>query len=460
MKVLIVDDKAEDRYLLEVLLKGAGYEVASTTNGVEALAQMRLHGFDMVVTDALMPVMDGFQLCMTMKQDERLRRIPLVFYTGAYIDRQDDELALAMGAHRFIRKPLPPDQLLRILKEVLADVCEGKGTSGTGLRQTNESLLQRYNDRVVRKLEQKMQELEREILVRREAEKELQTAHAELELRVQERTADLCAANQLLEEKISTIGVLYEHIVQSREAKLIADHTAMVAHELRQPLAIIGGFARRLERKCSYLDADDNREYRESLEILVKEVERLEDILTDLVDYVKPRTVRVRRVNPSDIIEYVLRINSGIIEAKNLRIDLDLSPDIGDIFLDPNRFEQVIRNLITNAIEASLVDGIIRIATMLSAPAEAAKVIGDFRSEVYFQMNVHNSGNPIPPEEIERIFNPFFTTKNKGIGLGLTLSKKIVEDHGGSLSVQSDEEGTLFTVWLPVNEASDESKTT
>ncbi len=453
MKILVVDDKEEDRYLLECLLKGAEYQVACAKNGVEALEKLRLQRFDMIITDALMPVMDGFQLCMKVKQDERLRFIPLVFYTGAYTDEKDDELALTMGARRFIHKPLSPHELLKILIEVLEEVRNGE----TGLegepRETKESLLQRYNERVVNKLEQKMRELENEVAVRKKTEEELQIAHAELELRVQERTAELLAANQLLGEKIRTIDVLYEHIVQSREAKLIAEHTAMVAHELRQPLAIIGGFARRLEKKvCSDPAMDDSGEYREALGILMKEVKRLESVLGELIDYARPREVKVLRVNPNDIIEYVLRISKGTIEAKNLCIDLDLSPNLGEIPLDPNRFEHVIRNLVANAFEASESEGTITVATALSTPSDAARIMGNLRSETYFQIKVQNSGAPIPPEELDRIFNPFFTTKTNGIGLGLTLSKKIVEDHGGSLSVQSDEAGTLFTVWLPLSQ--------
>ncbi len=203
IRVLIVDDKEEARYLLETLLKGAGHETASARNGAEALATLRIQRFDMIITDALMPVMDGFQLCMKVKQDERLRSIPLVFYTGAYTDDKDDELAMTMGAHRFIHKPLPPDELLEILGEVLAEVREGKSGLVREFRETKESLLQRYDERVVNKLEHKMQELEREITVRKETEEALQLAHAELESRVKKRTSELSRANEQLREEIS-----------------------------------------------------------------------------------------------------------------------------------------------------------------------------------------------------------------------------------------------------------------
>ncbi len=180
IRVLIVDDNEEARYLLATLLKGVGHEVASAWNGAEALATLRIQTFDMIITDALMPVMDGFQLCMKVKQDERLRSIPLVFYTGAYIDEKDEELALTMGAHRFIHKPQSPDEILKILTEVLAEVRDGKTGLGRESRETQESLLQRYNERVVNKLEQKMQDLQKEIAERKRVEEALQDSEEKL----------------------------------------------------------------------------------------------------------------------------------------------------------------------------------------------------------------------------------------------------------------------------------------
>ncbi|MGO8879883.1 MAG: ATP-binding protein, partial [Desulfomonilaceae bacterium] len=78
--------------------------------------------------------------------------------------------------------------------------------------------------------------------------------------------------------------------------------------------------------------------------------------------------------------------------------------------------------------------------------------IGALDSAIFFEMKIRNNGPVIPPETLQNVFNPFFTTKEHGTGLGLTVSKKIVEDHGGSISVKSDEDGTAFTIWLPLKE--------
>jgi len=119
--------------------------------------------------------------------------------------------------------------------------------------------------------------------------------------------------------------------------------------------------------------------------------------------------------------------------------------------LDPDRFQHVVRNLLANAIDASPPGDAIRVATSVTKPSEMARETGGLEAEVYFELKIHNHGKEIPSDELEEIFNPFFTTKVSGTGLGLTLVRKIVKEHNGSISVTSDKGGTLFTVWLPMS---------
>lgn len=183
IRVLIVDDKEEARYLLETLLKGVGNEVASAGNGAEALDRLRAQDFDIIITDILMPVMDGFQLCLHVKQDDRLRGIPLVFYTATYVDENDEDLAMMMGAHGFIRKPEEPKEFIKKIGEIVTEVREGRLHPKKQLLERHEVLLQLYNTRVVNKLHQKMRDLEKEIVQRKKIEEELKYSERLLAIR-------------------------------------------------------------------------------------------------------------------------------------------------------------------------------------------------------------------------------------------------------------------------------------
>jgi len=93
------------------------------------------------------------------------------------------------------------------------------------------------------------------------------------------------------------------------------------------------------------------------------------------------------------------------------------------------------------------------IDTGIFVPSDKTQQTGELAAEEYFEMRIRNGGRIIPSEELQKFFDPFYTTKEYGVGIGLTLCKKIVEEHNGSISVRSDEEGTIFTVWFPLRPA-------
>ena len=159
--VLIVDDNADNLYFLEVLLKSNGFEVRTASNGDEALQTARNTPPDLIVSDILMPVMDGYVLCHEWRADERLKRIPFIFYTATFTEQKDIKLALSLGADRCIIKPQEPDALMEIIHDVLAAFGGSEQKSPTDISKTEEELLKEYNDTLFRKLEKKMEDLRR-----------------------------------------------------------------------------------------------------------------------------------------------------------------------------------------------------------------------------------------------------------------------------------------------------------
>ena len=179
-RILIVDDNQENRYLLETLFKGHDYEVISSNNGAEALEKARQIPPDVIVTDILMPVMDGYALCREWKADPVLRHIPFIFYTATYTDSKDETFALSLGAERFIIKPADPEVLEQIVREVLDQSIVRSPEEAPEERQQEKTFLKDYNEVLFRKLQQKMFDLEQvnhsmalEIAERKRAEEAL-----------------------------------------------------------------------------------------------------------------------------------------------------------------------------------------------------------------------------------------------------------------------------------------------
>ncbi|MBI4776940.1 MAG: PAS domain S-box protein [Deltaproteobacteria bacterium] len=172
MNVLIVDDNAANRSLLKALFEPLGHSVLSTTNGEKALEAMRREKIDLIISDILMPVMDGFRLCMESKRDEKFKRIPFIFYTATYTDKEDEEFALSLGADRFIRKPMDPEAFLGIISEVTQQAREGSFKPKEMALNEKESL-KGYSHRLAKKLDKKVKELQKELAKRIEAEERL-----------------------------------------------------------------------------------------------------------------------------------------------------------------------------------------------------------------------------------------------------------------------------------------------
>ncbi len=158
--ILIVDDIAENLYFLEVLLKGNGFDVRTASNGAKALESARNIAPDLIISDILMPVMDGYVLCRECKADKRLKQIPFIFYTATFVEKKDEALALSLGADRFVIKPQEPEALMAIIHEVLSSSRSGEVQSSAEESLDERTLLMDYSEALFRKLEKKMAELD------------------------------------------------------------------------------------------------------------------------------------------------------------------------------------------------------------------------------------------------------------------------------------------------------------
>ena len=225
------------------------------------------------------------------------------------------------------------------------------------------------------------------------------------------------------------------------------------SHELRQPLAIVGGFARRLRKLVEGGQPVDLEKQTQYLGIIVSEITRLEKILdTAPIDFTRRTNIVKKRVDPNELIDYIVRITEQRINEKQIVLSINLGHETGEVPVDPGRFQQLLLNLLSNAIDASPVGETIELETGVSIPSDKAAKSGELQFPGFFEVKIRNKGPVIPAEALQNVFNPFFTTKQHGTGLGLTVAKKIVEDHSRSISVKSDVNGTIFTIWLPLVE--------
>ena len=179
MKILIVEDNSDSRTLLAKQLRSYGHEVTAAANGAEALQQALKETPDMLVTDILMPEMDGYRLCHEWKQNDRLKDIPVVFYTATYTSDEDERFALSLGGS-YICKPTEPAVLVDKLAEIFEKARTGASAPSETVPLAPSLFLTEYNKRVVAKLEDKMAQLEREITERKRAQEQLGDAFIDL----------------------------------------------------------------------------------------------------------------------------------------------------------------------------------------------------------------------------------------------------------------------------------------
>ena len=206
-RILITEDRSDDRLLLRKIVESMGYDVLEAVDGQEGLEMARIHKPDLIISDGLMPKMDGFCFLRNIAKDKELSNIPFIFYSAVYHYDKDTKLAIALGARAFIEKPIEPTVFMDKLKSIIQENKEKGGPKPVVLIEEEEEYLKRYSEVVATKLEEKVVELEKvnenlqqEIIKRNQTEEELNKYRVHLEEMVEERTAELEEKNKELKE--------------------------------------------------------------------------------------------------------------------------------------------------------------------------------------------------------------------------------------------------------------------
>ena len=242
----------------------------------------------------------------------------------------------------------------------------------------------------------------------------------------------------ILFRDLTEIISLKEEVARSQRLAALGNLAAGVAHEIRNPLSSIKGFATYFKER--YRDIPEDRQ---TAEIMVNEVERLNRVISQLLEFARPMSLNNRKTSLSILIHHTLRMIEDQAKARGIALQADEVTD-AELFVDPDKITQVFLNLLLNAMAAMENGGILTIRAFPAGNRFTRVVIAD-------------TGTGIAKEDLARVFDPYFTTKPAGTGLGLAIVHKIVEAHGGEVSVESDPaRGTMVTLTLPLEEVNSE----
>jgi len=248
---------------------------------------------------------------------------------------------------------------------------------------------------------------------------------------------------QSLRESSKELKKAQERFLRSEKLAALGELAAKLAHDLKNPLVAIGGFAKRLHNKM----AEDSPDKIYTATIL-KEVDEAEKIVSNILGYSKIPKLKKRLQDINRLVDDVIFIYAEEMRDRGIAFDKNLDRDLPAIEIDPPQMKQVFMNLITNAMQAIGKNGTIAISTSLV----------EREGVPYLKIVFSDTGKGIPEDILPNIFNPFFTTKSTGTGLGLYIAKRIVELHGGDMEViNRAPSGAEFIVYLPLT--SKENKT-
>jgi two-component system sensor histidine kinase AtoS len=246
----------------------------------------------------------------------------------------------------------------------------------------------------------------------------------------------------LLIDDLTEKRILEDRLRRADRLAAMGTLAAGLAHEIKNPLTAVRAFVQMFPERY------ERKDFREKFDRIVpRELDRVNELLEDLLDLVRKPRLRIRALNVNEIITQVLETLEPEAIRRKVAVKFKGQDDSSEVFADESYFTRALHNLVLNAIQAMPGGG------QLTMDTEPDLLPGGLRA---VSITVTDTGPGIPPDQINDIFNPFFTSKEKGTGLGLAVTNKIVEDHGGSLTVKSERSvGTSMIMTLPSQETGD-----
>ena len=230
-----------------------------------------------------------------------------------------------------------------------------------------------------------------------------------------------------------------EHLLQAEKMALVGKLAAGMAHSIRNPLTSVKMRLFSLSRSL-----DLSTVQKEDFEVIAEEIRHLDTIVENFLEFSRPPKLKMQTVSPSEVVDLTLKLLQHRLESYNVKVKTIRQQPLPEIKQDPEQLKEVLVNLVVNACEAMDHGGSIVIREEEGHVEPLGRVV---------IIRVSDNGPGIPASIKERIFQPFFTTKEDGTGLGLSIASRIVEEHGGWLDLSSEEEkGTTFVLTLPVKE--------
>jgi signal transduction histidine kinase len=426
--VLIVEDSPTQAQKLKGSLEAKGFAVTTAGSGSEGVAAVRSGGPDLVISDIVMPGLDGYEMCRTIKADPSLRDIPVILLTSLS-DPQDVIRGLECGADGFTVKTGSAVPVLKAIERLLQSRALSAATADAAAIQVElagkarkiSAEPQRVFDFLISTYDAAFHgnaELQ-------EARDELARLNAELEERVKARTEELARKNQ-------EISATYQQLWHSAKLATLGELTASVAHELNNPLQTVSLRVESLARRFSR-DGD----IQESLSVVEKEIDRMAHLVQSLLHMGRKGTQVTETLSAAAELEKTLDLLEHHLRRCGVQAHKDFPSGTPHVRFDPEQLQQAFLNLITNACDAMPEGGTLTL-----------RVHGE--AEVHIEIS--DTGTGISAEDLPRVMETFFTTKppGKGTGLGLPICRRVVEAHGGSLSIESQiGRGTTVCITLP-----------